>query len=133
MPLPPKTVFVKADEVKFVLFTYEEEVAPPPPLGTLTVLTEPIPGPVYVNAVYWGEAPQTRDVSPGEYTVTFGGVAGYKLPEAQTVVVKPGAITTVIGVYEPIKPPPRPFPWKTALTTTTVAALLPVGAKILKR
>lgn len=74
---------------------------PPPPSGkgTLLVDTTPVKGEVYVDGVSWGTAPQSRSLDPGGCTVTFGEVAGYAKPQAQTATVVEGQITTVTGAY----------------------------------
>jgi len=70
-----------------------------PQTGTLSVDTTPVQGEVFVNGLSWGTAPQTREVTVGTYTVSFGAVAEYSTPSPQTVQVTVGTTTSVIGEY----------------------------------
>jgi len=80
---------------------------PPPEYGRLSVDTSPVKGEVFVDGVSWGTAPVERDVTPGVYTVSFGDVEGYETPAPQTVEVAAGETVAVVGVYEPVAPPPE--------------------------
>ncbi len=68
-------------------------------LATLTADTTPIKASVYVNGALWGTAPQTRSVTAGTYTISFGDFLGYLAPPPQTVTLPAGETRTVTGVY----------------------------------
>jgi len=72
--------------------------------GTLTVTTTPVSGEVFINGESWGIAPQSRDMTIGTYTVSFGDVAGYYAPSDQVVTVYENEEALVEGIYEE-KPP----------------------------
>jgi len=96
-----------------------------PEQATLTVVTTPVNGPVFVNESSWGTAPKTQAVSPGTYTVRFGAVTGYNLTNISvynnktgtgqgysgyysvTVTLAANDDITVIGVYT-LQPVPTP-------------------------
>jgi hypothetical protein len=69
--------------------------------GNLTVGTTPVVGEVFVNGVSWGTSALGKQVPVGDYTVTFGDVAGYTKPAAQTVTVAKNDLKVVNGVYIP--------------------------------
>jgi len=79
------------------------------PQGTLSVDSTPVKGQCFVNGTSWGTTPQTRTVSIGKYTVSWGAVQGYVTPQPQTVTVSLDATTSVVGIYEPV--PPSPPSW----------------------
>lgn len=71
---------------------------PEPTQGTLTVRTTPTAN-VYVNGAPWGFTPQSRQLNPGPYTVTFEELLGYyPMPSAQAQVAI-GAETVVDRTY----------------------------------
>lgn len=65
--------------------------------------TTPVDGEVLVDGTSWGTAPQTRTLSPGTYTVSFGSVPGYNTPPDNIVTLAAGDDKTVTGVYEKIQ------------------------------
>ena len=67
--------------------------------GTLTVNTTPISGPVYVNGSLWGNGPQSRSLTPGTYTVSFGAVTNYNTPSSRSVTINANQTTTTTGTY----------------------------------
>jgi hypothetical protein len=79
------------------------------PQGTLSIDSTPVKGQCFVNGTSWGTTPQTRTISIGKYTVSWGAVQGYTTPQPQTVTVSLDATTSVVGVYEPV--PPSPPSW----------------------
>lgn len=77
----------------------------------LAIQTTPVSAEVFVNDESWGQAPQSRDVRPGQYTIAFADVDGYATPPTQIVTVGlQGA--TVTGTYQPLHP----------LTVTTIGS-----------
>lgn len=80
---------------------------PPPPVetGTLSIETIPFNGEVFVDGESWGQAPQSRDVAVGEYTVSFGGIPGFTTPDDQQVTVAEDETTEVVGEYTEIQGP----------------------------
>jgi len=91
--------------------------------GYLTVLTEPIPGKIYVDGVYVGEGyyPPTEK-PPGAYKVSFGEIEGYMIPPMQMATVTSNETTSVRVTYEPL-----PYPTTTGTISVTTT---PVSAKI---
>lgn len=91
--------------------------------GYLTVLTEPIPGKIYVDGVYVGEGyyPPTEK-PPGTYKVSFGELEGYMIPPMQMATVTSNETTSVRVTYEPL-----PYPTTTGTISVTTT---PVSAKI---
>jgi PGF-pre-PGF domain-containing protein len=69
------------------------------PSARLEVRTSPIRGEVFVDGVSWGLAPQAKLVDPGTYTVSFGAVAGWVTPPAQTVTLATGENKIAVGNY----------------------------------
>lgn len=93
-----KTVHIDSGVTASVNFALASTV----PRGTLTVITTPVAGEVFVNGTYWGIAPQSRVILVGTYNVSFGDFAGYYTPAWQLVTVSENVTYTVTGVYEPI-------------------------------
>lgn len=116
------------DRKRFIITTPSP---PPPEQGTLYVDTTPVKGEVYVNGTSWGIAPQTRNLNPGTYTVSFGEVKGYTKPAPQTATVIEGQTTTITGTYAPT-PTPKP---KLQLPLLALLILATIGttAVILKK
>jgi len=73
------------------------------PQTTLVVETLPIRAGVYVDNIYWGESPQTREVEEGAHTVIFGDYPGYLNPPPQTLAITRGEVRTVTGIYTEIQ------------------------------
>ena len=67
--------------------------------GSLSIDTTPIKGEVFVDGVSWGVAPQSQDIVVGNYTVTFGDVAGYITPNPVSVIVVAGMTTDITVTY----------------------------------
>jgi hypothetical protein len=67
--------------------------------GTLSVVTTPVSGLVFVDGTSWGTAPQGREVAAGPHGVSFGIVQGYTPPDVQLVTVQSGETRTVTGEY----------------------------------
>jgi len=67
--------------------------------GTLSVVTTPVSGLVFVDGTSWGTAPQSREVAAGPHGVSFGIVQGYTPPDVQLVTVQSGETRTVTGEY----------------------------------
>ncbi len=76
----------------------------PPAPATLTVDTTPVKGSVYVDGSLWGAAPQTRELDPGIYAVSFGDVLGYLTPASESVTLAENETRTIAGVYTEISP-----------------------------
>jgi len=72
--------------------------------GTLSIITTPVTGEVFVDGISWGTAPQSKVVEVGTYTVTFGDVEDYTTPSSQVAVVIADTTTTIIGTYVEISP-----------------------------
>ncbi len=85
-------------------FTTATLVPPPPGKAILTVDTIPIKASVYVDGSLWGTAPQTRELDPGIYTVSFGDVLGYLTPASESVTLAENETRTIAGVYTEISP-----------------------------
>ncbi len=73
--------------------------------GTLTVEAvdydgNTVDGEIYVDWYYKGTGSWTGSVSPGEHTVWFGSVTGYRKPDTQTVEVGQNETVTVEGLYK---------------------------------
>jgi hypothetical protein len=87
---------------------------PQPSKATISITTIGYPfGGVYVNGVYWGFAPQSRQVDPGTYTVSFEYVSNYSNPQppSQTRTLTAGDVWNVVGDYGDFIPPtPHPPP-----------------------
>jgi hypothetical protein len=85
-------------------------------LGYITVITEPVPGRIYIDSEYAGEGYYPpSEKQPGTYKITFGEVSGYITPVMQKVEVTSDNTTTVRVTYEPlpyatctIEPTPTP-------------------------
>jgi len=78
---------------------YITDVPPEPDTGTLSVVTTPVTGEVFVGGVSWGDAPASQVVEVASYTVTFGAVSGYTTPASQEAVVTADTTTTITGTY----------------------------------
>ncbi len=89
--------------------------------GGISVTTEPVAGKIYIDGTYVGSGSYSGKYEPGTYTISFGEVAGYIAPDAQTVTVLSGRTTSVRGIYEPVA-----FPITGTLSVTTE----PVDGKI---
>ncbi len=68
--------------------------------ATLTVDTTPIKGYVFIDGVLWGTAPQTGEIIPGTYTISFGDVEGYVTPPDNVVTLADGEEKSMMGTYE---------------------------------
>jgi len=93
----PKSFEMPSADVEIT--AYFKKIDIPPETGTLLVNTTPVRGKIYVNGQLWGTAPQSRELSPGTYTITFGEVSGYVAPDPIDVVVKSGETTREVGYY----------------------------------
>ena len=70
--------------------------------GTLQITSTPVSGTVYVDSHLWGKAPQTKQVVVGSHIILWGFFStDYVKPTDQTVEVKEGQTTNVIGTYTP--------------------------------
>ena len=65
----PKSFEMPSADVEIT--AYFKKIDIPPETGTLLVNTTPVRGKIYVNGQLWGTAPQSRELSPGTYTITF--------------------------------------------------------------
>jgi len=65
----------------------------------INIDTIPVKGEIFINVVSQGFAPVSVEVDAGTYTVSFGDVAGYTTPSAQTITVLAGEIRDVLGTY----------------------------------
>lgn len=72
---------------------------PPPENGTLEVTTSPVAGQILVNGSPVGTGHVSLELSAGNYTVTFGEVAGYTSPSAKNVVILENQTTSIVGEY----------------------------------
>jgi len=77
--------------------------------GTLSVDSTPIKAECFVNNESWGVTPKTKDVSVGNYTISWANVKGYITPAPQKDMVVANQSTTITGVY--IEIPPSPPSW----------------------
>lgn len=93
----PKSFEMPSADVEITAYFKKTDI--PPETGTLLVNTTPVRGKIYVNGQLWGTAPQSRELSPGTYTITFGEVSGYVAPDPIDAVVKSGETTREVGYY----------------------------------
>ena len=89
--------------------------------GSISVNTKPVAGKIYINGKYVGMGSYFGEYEPGTYIISFGEVAGYITPDAQTVTVTSDRTMFVVGRYEPF-----PFPITGTISVTTE----PVDGKI---
>jgi len=89
--------------------------------GSISVTTEPVAGKIHIDGKYVGMGSYFGEYELGTYTLSFGAVAGYTTPDAQTVTVTSDRTTFVIGRYEPF-----PFPITGTISVTTE----PVDGKV---
>ena len=94
-PVDQEAVVTK-DKTTTITGTY---VLIPTETGTLSITTTPVPGEVFVDEESWGDAPVSREVMVGTYTVSFGAVDGYTTPADQVAVVTKDTTTTITGTY----------------------------------
>jgi hypothetical protein len=77
--------------------------------GFLRVMADPaVPSTIYVDGVPRDDWGMWTDLTPGDYQVCFGPVAGYAAPECQTATVTAGGTTTVTGHYTEDASAPAP-------------------------
>ncbi len=96
-----KTFFGRLIESEDITITVKAR-PPVPGLGVLYIKSEPVAGAPFTvdKAAY--TTPKRLDMGVGTWTITFGGVGGYKTPEPQTVELHEGGVVEVVGVYEPV-------------------------------
>ncbi|MBN1343848.1 MAG: PEGA domain-containing protein [Phycisphaerae bacterium] len=94
----PITAGVEKDKTTQVVADYVRQT------GTLSVMTTPVAGEVFVDDESWGIAPQARLVDTGTHTITFGQVDLYVTPPSQTVSVAYNEATVTTGTYVLIPP-----------------------------
>ncbi len=88
------------------------DIPPPPPsqYGTISVTTTGVlTGPVFVDGVLLGAAPQSPFATVGPHVVSFGGVSGWTTPADVSVGVLLGATHDVVGDYVAIGTFATPF------------------------
>ncbi|MGQ0798079.1 MAG: PKD domain-containing protein [Methanobacteriota archaeon] len=69
-------------------------------LGWLRVsLNPPLPATISVGWIPFNDWGVWTDVAPGTYVIAFGHSDGYRAPPAQTVTVRAGETTSVVGEY----------------------------------
>jgi len=95
--LPLSIPSVKAED-PLDNITYVEDLQ----TGLLSVDTTPVQGEIFVDDVSWGIAPRGREVTAGNYTVSFGPFPYYMAPTSVDVEVFQNQTTTIIGKYTPI-------------------------------
>jgi glycine/D-amino acid oxidase-like deaminating enzyme len=67
--------------------------------GTLSVITTPVRGAIYVDTLFKGTHFWSGDLYVGPHVVSFGDVDGYIAPSPQTVTVIGDQTYYVIGAY----------------------------------
>ncbi len=72
--------------------------------GILLADTSPVSGEIFVNGVSWGTAPESKILTSGSYTVSFGEMKGYITPPDQTVTVQNDQTAKAIGIYTSLPP-----------------------------
>jgi hypothetical protein len=66
----------------------------------ISVSTEPVKGPIYIDGTLSGIGSVTKTVSAGSHVVVFGSVGGeYVTPEPQTVSINSNGTVKVVGKY----------------------------------
>ena len=94
--------------------------------GTLSVITTPVSGAIYVDDSYKRTGSWSGILNVGSYKVAFGDVSGYTTPPPQTVTVSAGQMTSVTGTYIPIqvqKPnltPYQPTGWSDKIVVSNI-------------
>ncbi len=68
--------------------------------GTLSVMTTPVSGAIYVDQLLKGKKFWSGDLGAGYHVVTFGDVRGYITPSPQTVTVIANQLFHIIGLYK---------------------------------
>jgi len=92
--------------------------------GSLRATTEPaLPATVFVNGQPSNDWGMWRAVPPGDYTVSFGRVAGYDPPAPTPVTIGPGGFEHVVGRFTANPTAPGPDPTFGYLRVTTNPAL----------
>jgi len=67
--------------------------------GTLSIDTAPVVAEVFIDGVSWGDAPVSRVIATGTYTVSFGAVDDYVTPAGRQVAVNTNQTTAITGNY----------------------------------
>jgi hypothetical protein len=67
--------------------------------GTLSIITTPASGAIFVDNVFKGKKFWSGDLNVGPHMVSFGDVDGYIAPSPQTVTVIADQTYYVIGAY----------------------------------
>lgn len=89
-PPEPTTVTVVENQTVNADIWYCPSGYIPPPTGFIFVATYPVDGPVYIDGIHVGTAPDTWEVDAGLHTVSFGLVEGYVTPAPRTADVRGG-------------------------------------------
>lgn len=67
--------------------------------GTLSIITTPVNGAIYIDMLLQGKKFWSGGLGAGYHVVTFGEVEGYITPSPQIVTVISGEAYGVIGFY----------------------------------
>lgn len=76
-------------------------------MGTLSVVTTPVMGPIYVDSFLVGRKFWSGDLAVGPHVVSFGNVEGYIAPPQETVIIIAKQTNYVTGLYRNL--PSLPF------------------------
>ena len=88
----------------FSAFTGHFTCAKAQEVGTLSVITTPVSGAIYVDKVLKAKAFWSGDLDAGFHSVSFGNVDGYTAPSPRTVTVIANQTYYVIGAYRKLLP-----------------------------
>ena len=89
---PCETVTIEADRITSLTGEFV-------PAGRLIVETEPVPGPVVIDELARDLAPLTVPMAEGSHEVCFGELAGFEVPECETVEVIAGEHVRLVVEY----------------------------------
>ena len=104
--------------------------------GSLRVTTEPaLPSTISINGQPANDWGMWRSVPPGDYTVSWGAVAGYTPPAPVTVTIASGGFMQVPGVFtaNPSAPGPDPATYGLLRVTTNPAVHSQISANGIPR
>lgn len=65
----------------------------------IAISTTPVDGTIYINGELGGMGSISKEYPPGTYVITFGSVAGYQTPDAQTIMLKAGDELDITASY----------------------------------
>lgn len=96
------------------------------PATSLTVITSPVNGVIFLDGNSIGSGYAVVDVIPGSHVISFGDVEGYIAPGDILVNIQEGQQVTKYGNYTESGVPPSgesKFPWLLVLAGATVAGV----------